>query len=165
MQPPGHLATAYLLTRHRTGFTGQFQQSGGLILCALAGSLFPDFVDKPMWLLDWTPFSRTVGHSVFALAAVVAAWAVYSRLSRHGAGAFGWFVLGYASHLVVDLVDELVAGFLYIGYAFSPWFLWPLVEADAWYWRIESVLFACKRCYTPLELAVVAVALYFARRR
>ncbi len=162
----GHLAAAYLAGRVREIRVGLDEPavSTGLYACLLGGGLFPDLVDKPYMYLGLSRFSRTWGHSLFAVLAIAVAWMGLRALGRRGARPFGWFLAGWTTHFAADFLDDLVAGVWYTGFLWSPWSFWPIFRADDLYWRFDPVLYACHECYTSLEFLVVGLALVALRR-
>ncbi|WP_135820846.1 metal-dependent hydrolase [Halostella litorea] len=129
MWPWGHLAAGYLLwtalVRER-----RFRPPTGAEAVLLAvGTQFPDLVDKPLaWSLGVLPNGRSLAHSMFVAAAVVAvAVALARRRDRPVLGvAFG---VGYGVHLATDALPTLAAG-RYADLAFLAWPLLPAVEYD-----------------------------------
>jgi hypothetical protein len=131
----------------------------------MLGALLPDLVDKPALYLGLTPYGRTVGHGVlvWALLSVVWAVALWRRGSTAGALA-GWVLLGGLSHLVIDLIDDVVEGLERSGYVFSAWFGWPLTNPDMWNVKSPHVLAPMAHAVTTLELVTVAACLWHAAR-
>lgn len=102
---PGHIASAYLASR----------ATGADLRGALAASMFPDFVDKPIrWLLRLTPNDRIPAHTLLF-------WAATTILARLLAGprlAKGWAV-GYGAHLLGDEINaHLNPGRIYFWWPF-----------------------------------------------
>lgn len=166
MYIPGHVSVAYLAGHAREVGTGLDEPAvtRGLYVCILAGALYPDLVDKLHMYLGFSPFSRTWGHSVFAIAAVGVIWVVMRLLTARGSRPLGWFLAGWATHFAADFANDLVAGVWYTGYVWSPWFLWPVFDADDLYWEYAPVIYPCRGCYTFLEVGAVLLALYVARK-
>ena len=102
---PGHIASAYLASR----------ATGASLTGALAASMFPDLIDKPVrWILDVTPNDRIPAHTAWF-------WLGTTWLARLVAGrrvAEGW-AIGYGAHLLGDEINaHLNPGRIY--------FWWPL---------------------------------------
>ncbi len=102
---PGHIASAYLASR----------VTGADLRGALAASMFPDFVDKPIrWLWRLTPNDRIPAHTLLF-------WATTTLLARLLAGprlAQGWAV-GYGAHLLGDEINaHLNPGRIYFWWPF-----------------------------------------------
>lgn len=105
MLPPGHIATALVLSRLARADAPP----------AVVGALAPDFIDKPLaWVLHVIPGSRYLGHSLLALLLVwLAAGRLVGRRRANG------FAVGYLAHL---MGDQVVGGNI-------PW-LMPLREYE-----------------------------------
>ncbi len=160
MNVAGHLAVSLLLGR-RVG-----RASVSAWAPVLVGTLAPDVLDKAAMLARVTPYGRTVGHSLllWAAAALAVRWA-----RARGARA-GWALgvaLGGAAHLVTDLVDDVVEGLSYSGYAFSGWMGWPWTNPDMLELRVPSLLGPHPGAPTALELLAIGAAAWalFAARR
>ncbi|MFB6155072.1 MAG: metal-dependent hydrolase [Haloferacaceae archaeon] len=122
MLPWGHAGVGYLLYSLYSR-TARAEPPDGLPVLALAvGTQFPDLVDKPLaWTLALLPSGRSLAHSVFVAALVVAA--IYALLSSRGHAESGRaFALGYASHLAADSLAPIVHG----EYGSLTFLLWPL---------------------------------------
>lgn len=158
MNPPGHLAVAYLTGRRR---------SLARWLPLVLGTVTPDVIDKTAQLIGVTPYGRTVGHSVLLWGWI----AVAALIARgRGLGRGGWLVafwLGGALHLMTDLVDDVVEGFSHSGWAFSAWMGWPWTNPDMWNLRVPHALGPWPGATTVLELLTVGacvIASYRDRR-
>jgi len=102
---PGHVAAAAMAGRVlRADMRG-----------ALAASMFPDLVDKPVrWLLRLTPNDRIPAHTALAM---VLTWS-FVRLAFGPRLAKGWLV-GYGSHLLCDEINaHLNPGRIYLWWPF-----------------------------------------------
>lgn len=148
MTPAGHLGAAYLLARRRP------EEIRRRLAPLAVGALAPDFLDKGAMLLDATPHGRTVGHSLVLLLGLVVGWRLLVAL-RGGHVALGLFTLGVASHLAVDLVDDVAEGAVYGGYVFSGWMGWPLTDPDMLHVRVPHPEPSLRHALTGLELATV----------
>lgn len=92
------------------------------VLVLLVGTMFPDLVDKPLTFLGVLGYGRSFAHSLFTAGIV---FVVVDRLARR------WsapdlrtaFVVGYLSHLLVDMYGEVTGGL----YADTAFLLWPVV--------------------------------------
>lgn len=121
MWPWDHLAFAYLMYSGGLRFCDRSPVAELPMLCLVAGSQFPDIVDKPLW---WT-FSivPVLTHSV--VVALPLALCILLATRRIGQIASGIaFVTGYSSHLIGDLLYPLATDGV-LGYQRL---LWPLVE-------------------------------------
>ena len=128
MWPWEHLAFGYLcysltvhLVRRRAPTTS------AVVLLAVA-SVLPDLIDKPLsWSFGVFPSGYAIAHSIFVApvgVALVVALAWHQRRLRYGAA----FAVGYASHLVGDVVYPAV-----LGEGLKPEvLLWPAVELPAY---------------------------------
>ncbi|HJL19537.1 MAG TPA: hypothetical protein RMH99_27995 [Sandaracinaceae bacterium LLY-WYZ-13_1] len=158
MNLAGHLATAYLVARRRRRV--RWDRLGAVTVGAVA----PDVIDKPVWLLGFSPYGRTVGHSLSLWGGALVLWLVAGGARLRGARALGWLVAGGLSHLLVDLVDDLVEGFQMSGFAFSAWAGWPWTNPDMWSWRVPHLAATRAEGTTALELATVALCLAWMAR-
>lgn len=158
MLPWGHAAVAYLaysLWCRRTDVA----PPGAAVVALAIGSQFPDLVDKPLaWTLMVLPAGRSLGHSLFLTAALVAVGVAYARrVPRHRAPAYA-FLLGYVSHLVTDAVDTLVGGG---EVADLGSLLWPVVAVESTEHGLSFVEFFLALRLTPwvaFELALTLLA-------
>ncbi len=124
MWPWGHVAVAYLLYTASVSRRSDLSVAPLAVLALAVGSQAPDLVDKPFaWTFDVLPGGRTLAHSIFFAALVLAtAYAVARRVDRvEPAAAFGF---GYVSHLVADVPPSVLTGDL----SGTEYFLWPLLE-------------------------------------
>jgi len=100
---PGHLACG-LAIRVSTGLS---------LPIILTASLLPDVADKVLCdVLHWTPYGRTLFHSIPTLVLLSAAWAVVLKERKAGLAWAG----GHFAHLLADL-------------PFVPWW-YPFVSYD-----------------------------------
>lgn len=152
MYLPGHVTVAYLVGRHREG-----ARVSALVALApvIFGALLPDLIDKPVFLLRLSPHGRTVGHAYWIWGFLAALWMIAWARRLRRADWLGGLVLGGVSHLLTDLVDDLVDGFQTSGYAWSTWGLWPWLDADDVYWRVPHLLPRSTSMVTVLEVATV----------
>lgn len=121
MLPLGHLAVAYLWYAVFAAARAH-RLPARLALVPLAfGSQFPDLVDKPLAYLGVLTYGRSLAHSVFTFALCsLAVWWVTIRLQGRWEPATlaerlrtvtpAAFVIGYASHLLGDSYQFLLAG-------------------------------------------------------
>lgn len=127
MQPTEHALVgaagivAYWLARHRR------LPAGTLLFAALAGSLLPDLVDKPLaWSFGFVPSGRMVAHSlVIAVPLLLVVGLIGARSRRLGHAV--WFTWGYLSHLAGDFRKVAESG---ADYYYFPNLFWPLLEAS-----------------------------------
>jgi len=144
---PGHIAAAYLAAHY-----GKLDER-----VAFVAAVFPDAIDKTArYVLHLTPNGRVPAHSLLVLAATtVLVWLVWRRRPL----TLAW-VAGYASHLLADLLTDL----LQYGGNFD-FLLWPIVPPSA---SRYSTLFGSVIDYGAgvylLELAVCAWAIVVALR-
>ncbi|NHN46659.1 metal-dependent hydrolase [Halostella sp. JP-L12] len=129
MWPWGHLAVGYLLFAATSRRRRARPPDGAETILIALGTQFPDLIDKPLaWSVGVLPNGRSLAHSVFVAALVVALVLWLAR--RAGAptlgGAFG---LGYASHLAADALPALLYG-VPSDLAFLAWPVLPPVEYD-----------------------------------
>jgi len=100
-----------------------------------SGSQFPDLIDKPLAYLGVLTYGRSLAHSVFAFAICsLAIWLITIRLrGRWTAETLperlrivtpGAFAIGYASHLLGDTYQFLIAGDLWA----ARFLVYPLVS-------------------------------------
>ena len=134
MWPIGHVAGAYLCyTLYR--WNEDSPPADAPVLILLFGSLFPDFVDKPLaWYVGILPTGRSLGHSLlFVLPLCILVLVLASRWKRPEWGiAFG---IGALSHLLLDALpalwrSEANAGFL----------LYPIVPVEPYADESPSIL-------------------------
>lgn len=145
---PGHLAVGALIARR------QRYATFGLWCAALLGSLAPDLIDKSLRLVGVFPWGRTVGHSVFVVAAV-ALIAVVGRMFEPRARWPAALALGWAGHLVADLVADFELGVLHRGDIWSAWALAPLYNAD----QLSVTVQPCIGSEAPWAIAEMAVVI------
>lgn len=159
MYIPGHLSVAYLLTRGR---------ERAATYAVLLGALAPDLLDKPLRLVGWTPYGRTIGHAALVWLLAWLLWALW-RLRAPAPSVWRqralWFLIGATSHLFADLANDVVAGVLFNAHLFSAWFAYPYRTPDDWPWLVGGAWMRCRMCPTPLEVGVVVLALWAWRRR
>jgi hypothetical protein len=161
LTPPGHLAVAYLLVRGRARSEG----GGRAVALAWCGAMLPDVADKSLQWLGRTLYGRTVGHSALLWALCGAGCLLASRgATRSEQRGASLMLLGWLSHLVIDLIDDAVEGLERSGYAFSGWFAWPLTNPDMWNVRVPHLLDPMPHAVTSLELATVAACVWHLAR-
>ncbi len=158
----GHLATSYLLG-HTTSRLSHTPLSLNVLAC-LAGGLLPDLIDKPLLLLQYTPYGRSVGHSMLStlLVCVVAAATVLVASRRghtHTSNTILALATGWFAHLGIDFVDDTVGSFLFTGQLFTAWMGWPYLTPDDWDIKGPLLGIRCHGCITPLEWCSLAAAL------
>lgn len=158
MYIPGHLALGYLLVAGKSRARNQPIDVHHALIPALIGALTPDVVDKSLQFIGLTPYGRTVGHSIFVLAAIVLVWQWAELRKSRLAAPMGWWVAGITSHLIIDLVNDLFLGIEHTGYVFAAWMGWPNTNPDMWqvYYSVEN---PCLDCYSSLEVGLLALTL------
>jgi hypothetical protein len=108
--PWGHAAVGYLLySGLRRSGTGDIPD-GPAVLALAVGTQFPDLLDKPLaWYLGVLPSGRSLGHSVFVAALLLAILhRIATRYRRRELSVA--FAVGYLSHLGGDAVYPLADG-------------------------------------------------------
>jgi len=141
---------------------GRAPHLGSEVLPALLGALTPDLIDKPLLYAGVYVHGRSIGHSLVFLLACVLVWAVVRRGGRRAAVPAGMWVLGIASHFVVDFADDLVRGLLTGSLVVSSWFIWPLGTPSTWDHNPRIALLPGYDGPTPLEFLAIGVALIWA---
>lgn len=158
MNPAGHFAVGYLVSR----------RDRAALLPVWLGTFLPDLIDKPLMLVGYTPYGRTIGHSLFfwGATAVLGMLARAWRLAR--ARTVLAVLVGGLAHLVVDLLDDAAMGLERSGYAFSAWMGWPRTNPDMWSVRVPHLFAPDNAATTSLELLtllVCTIVLIRARRQ
>lgn len=101
MLPPVHPPLAYLVYRGLLEVDGRRPTATATVALVL-GSILPDLIDQPLYVLGAVEGTRALGHSLlWAAPLCLGAWLVVSRSPRHRAIAL-WFIVGYATHLAAD---------------------------------------------------------------
>lgn len=159
MYIPGHLSVAYLITHTRQLPSSLRVWWWTVVAPACLGSVTPDLVDKPLhWFLNHT-YGRSVGHSLAVWMLVSAALAPIEWPNTALRRCVRWWLIGAWSHLLIDTINDALAGVLFSRYLWSAWWAWPWLTPDDWQCKITNTLLEpCKRCWTPLEIAVIAFA-------
>ncbi|MCB9592418.1 MAG: metal-dependent hydrolase [Sandaracinaceae bacterium] len=152
MYPAGHLAVAYLAGRRRR----DGDRLRGLAP-TLLGALVPDLIDKSIQLVGLSPYGRTFGHSVWLWASLTVLWMVARRAHARRASALGWLVVGGVSHLLVDVVDDVVEALQSSGHAFSTWGGWPYTNPDMFDWSVPHLFASRTDSTTVLEVLTLFV--------
>lgn len=126
MWPWDHVAVAYLAYSAYARAHGR-RPSATTAVVVVVAAVVPDMIDKPLsWWFAVLPSGRSLGHSAFTAAAVVA---VTGAVQRRGGpvGLVPAVAIGYVSHLLGDVAYPLVVkGSLRVEFL-----LWPLVPAVA----------------------------------
>ena len=113
----------------------------------MLGTVLPDLIDKPLWLLGLAGASRGLGHSI-VLWSVLAIVALIPGAGRN-------IALGAWTHLVADALDDLLTGVFATGTVATGWALWPMEPTDLWIgWAVAPFPFAVGRY--AIEAVVVA---------
>ena len=123
MMPLSHLAFGYLLVSVLVRAVPGWEMDRTTVALVALGTQLPDLVDKPLaWTFHILPSGRSLGHSLFAMAAVCALVGYYCR--RRGRDDLGAaFAVGYGSHLIGDGYGYLLSG----EYAYLSSLGWPLL--------------------------------------
>lgn len=123
MWPWEHLAFGYVLYSAWTHLVWRRSPHGVAALVLALATQLPDLIDKPLsWGFDVFPQGYAIGHSIFfavPLSVVVAV--IAARRDRLPVGVA--FAVGYASHLVGDILFPALQG----GDLGIERVLWPLV--------------------------------------
>jgi len=160
MYPIGHVSLATLLAQHRATAEGRPVATHADLIPVLFGALLPDLVDKSILYLGASPYGRTVGHSLLVLALFSAIWGFLRIQNTGGTRAFGWMLVGWASHLGGDLIDDFIDGAHFSGYLFSGWMGWPYSNPDMWEWKSQPIFSSCDACLTIFEVTIIAGAIW-----
>lgn len=140
MWPWEHVAFGYLLYSMTVHVVRRTSPSGGEAFVLAVAAVLPDLVDKPLsWTFGLVPSGYSVFHSIFV--APILALAVTVVAHRRGRTELGLaFGIGYASHLLGDIIYPLLSGD-----AVAPSkVLWPLVTLPAYeaeYSFVQRALF------------------------
>jgi len=161
---PGHISTAWLVAVVYARRRGRLPDLPTEVIPAVLGALTPDLIDKPLLYAGVFRHGRSIGHSLVFLLAGAALFLVVRRTGSRWAVPLGMWVLGIASHFAADLADDLVSGFLSGGIVISSWFGWPLTTPSTWDWRSGTALWPGYPLMTPLEYAVIGLAVWTAFR-
>ena len=121
MTPAGHMAVAWILV---DGPRGRLAKSGAI---GALGALAPDLLDKPARVAGFTDGSRWIGHGVFTWILVWAVWRFLKGRRPGWARPLGWFSIGGASHIAVDLVNDILIGTFETGTFLNAWLLSPFL--------------------------------------
>jgi hypothetical protein len=133
--PLGHAAFAYLTYVTVAAATGRNLPARWALVPLAVGSQFPDLIDKPLAFYGLLASGRSMGHSVFVAAVFVGGVAWILGRSRDRARVDGWryrlatvtpsaLAVGYATHLVGDILAPVLAGRLWD----ARFLLWPLAS-------------------------------------
>ena len=156
MNPAGHLAVGYLVAR----------ADRASLRPVWVGMFLPDLIDKPLLLVGYTPYGRSIGHSLFFWCVMAVLWMVAYAWRFTRARTFAALLVGGLSHLAVDLADDAVMGLERSGYAFSAWMGWPWTNPDMWSVRVPKLFAPDSAATTSLELLVLlACAIVLVRAR
>ena len=154
MQIFGHLSVAWYLTRRRDA-------SAARAAAIFAGTLLPDLIDKSLLYLGQTPYGRSVGHAPLSWAVITLLCGAWRQLSGRGLRrVIQLTLLGAWAHLLTDLCNDAVRGYLMTGYLLDGWIAWPWLNSDGYYLITTPLLWLCRECLSPLELGVIAWALW-----
>lgn len=141
MLPLGHLTFAYLWYILYAA-VGTHRLPARLALVPLAvGSQFPDLIDKPLAYIGVLRYGRSLAHSLFTFAICICCvwwltirlrgrWAATSLRERLRVVTPAAFAVGYASHLLGDSYQVLLAGDLWAA-RFLVYPVFPVPESSA----------------------------------
>jgi len=155
MQFLGHVATGALASAGGARLRSMRPGFVWALLPGALGGITPDLVDKAILTLEVSRYGRTVGHSLLFLGLILAGWGGVRGLRGATAAApLGFWVLGVATHLMADLLDDGLRGLLHGGQTFYTYFAWPFVSPYAWVVRNPHPLGGWPWAVTPLEVVV-----------
>lgn len=169
MWPWGHAAVGYLSYVGIARARGWEAPDGRLVLAALVGSQLPDLVDKPLaWTFEILPSGRSLGHSLLAVALVVAiVWWLDDDDRWVGGIRPIWvaFVVGWVSHIFADGLHAAAAGrFSELSYAVWPLLPLPSYSTDPSFLAHLQTLRVDASLIVELTLCVIALGLWYRRR-
>ena len=158
MYLPTHIATGYLFAAVPAVARRRPPSMLTAVIPALIGSVTPDAIDKPLRAMEITAYSRTVGHSLFFVAALLVIWWLLDRRRVRLAKPFGWWIVGICSHLFADFTNDIFRGLEERAHLFTSWPGWPITTPDTFAisfslgreWRVHET-------YTSLEIGVFAL--------
>lgn len=114
-----HLAFGYLvysIVQHGLGRS----PTGRTVSVLLVGTVFPDVIDRSLKFAGLVGYGRTVTHSLISASLIIVAIVLLARrLDRTDLG--DAFVLGYLSHIPVDMYGTLLTGSQSMDTAFLFW--------------------------------------------
>jgi hypothetical protein len=155
--PWGHAAVGYLLYTALCRFRTESIPDGAAVLALAVGTQFPDLIDKPLaWYLGVLPSGRSLGHSVFATALLLA---IVHRVATHyrRRELSIAFAVGHLLHLAGDAVYPLVDGDL----GGLQFLLWPAVSQSGGktgYTILETLIELSQTTGGLIEFALFFVA-------
>lgn len=124
MLPWGHAAVGYLCHSLWSRFATGGPPTDRAVWLLLFATQLPDLVDKPLgWSLAVLPSGRSLAHSAFTAAAVVAV-AVHLGRRYDTVELPVAFSIGYVTHIVTDAIPLLARGET----EYLVFLLWPLIE-------------------------------------
>lgn len=130
-----HVAVGYLLVSLGSRYWRGETPSALPTFAVALGTLFPDFVDKPLALATGTIPGRSLTHSAFTTAIVlglVGIWA-HGRPKRQTIAIAGG--VGYVSHLGADIVDYFVLDHGTLRFLF-----WPVLSQESHIQTVSDLL-------------------------
>ena len=153
MHITGHLSVALL--------RGQSLRLTRWAIAALVlGTLTPDLVDKTAWWMGATRYGRALGHAPVLW--MIASLLVVLLIGREVESAMIWrrWVEGAWLHLLADLSNDAIVGWLFSGFVLDTWWMWPWRDSDAWYMRVSPLLEGGAWWHwSPLEVGVTGWAI------
>lgn len=168
MYIPGHLSVGFLASAGKALAHNRPLYLRNELFPVLIGSLTPDIIDKSIKLFGISPFGRTVGHSLLTLTLLTLIWQLLVRRRNKPHPILGWWTFGIGMHIATDFLNDIIDGLFYTSYLFSAWATWPYFNPDMYQVRAIPLFEPCKKCTTPAEYGIIAVALcvaLFLRRR
>jgi hypothetical protein len=121
MLPFGHAAFGYLCYSLYTRRYLSHPPIGLAVFALGLGTQFPDLIDKPLtWTVPLLPYGRSLGHSLFTLAALYTLLRIWSTYPDHRV-LVNAFAIGYGTHLFGDGIGPVISGdYLTLGFLFWP---------------------------------------------
>jgi hypothetical protein len=168
MYPWGHAAVGYLLLVALTRRESSDLPRTVPVVAVLVGTQFPDLVDKPLAYAGVLVSGRSLGHSLFAAAVVVAAAVAVGRRygRRRSARAFA---VGHLSHLLADSYAAALAGrWADLGFLFYPVvppITYPADGVAPWVRLLRADLTSHQLVQLSLAAVALGAVLYGAWRR
>ena len=159
MYVPGHIAFSYLSI---TPSSLSARQNELVLWLLWFGSLLPDLIDKPIKILGFTPYGRTIGHSlIVTISFLLLTKALQIYRSRYAFSA-SWIMIGFVSHMIADLYNDVGQGFSQSGYIFNSWFLWPWKTPDDFDIKVFDGGVSCSHCLSGSEWITIIFGMYIA---
>ena len=159
MYLPGHLAAGYLAVGAHALARNHTLDVRRALWPALLGTVTPDIIDKPLDIIGIFAYSRAFGHSLIFLVGLWLWWRWLKRRGSSWAMSVGWWLAGIATHLGVDLLNDMMRGLERRGFFYAGWPYWPVSDYGS-----HRLLFEIgdhlriHPTFTSLEIATMAAA-------